>query len=393
LAEPHSKIPRGTDHPLLFPKVFYFFYFAAAASLMPFLALYYQQAGLSGRQIGLLTGVPPLVMLLSASLWGGLADVTRQHHLLLPLAIGGTLASVLALSLTTVFHWLIPIVVVYALFAAPIIPLVDNAVLDLLGERKDQYGKQRLWGAVGWGTVAPVAGLLVERTDLRWAFYSYIILMFGGLVASLRLPIHRAGIRVQFWKGFRLLLTNWQWVSFLITAFIGGLSLSFILNFLFLHLKSLGASETLMGLSLTAATISELPVWFFSNRLLNRWGTKGLLALSLLACCVQAFSYSFIRVPWLALLIQLLHGPSFSAMWAAGVSYATEIAPEGLGATAQGLFSGVVMGLRSAFGALIGGLLYDALGAASMFRWGGVATLLALILCLVLIPSRRTPAA
>ena len=101
---------------------------------------------------------------------------------------------------------------------------------------------------------------------------------------------------------------------------------------------------------------------------------------SLLACGVQAFAYSLMRTPWLVLPIQLLHGPAFSAMWAAGVSYAAEIAPEGMGATAQGLFSGVAMGLRSALGAFIGGLLFEGLGAALMFRWGGVSAVLGLLL-------------
>jgi predicted MFS family arabinose efflux permease len=133
-----------------------------------------------------------------------------------------------------------------------------------------------------------------------------------------------------------------------------------------------------MGLSLSVATLSEIPVWFYSDRLLARWGTRGVLGLALLSTAVQAFAYSLMRDPWLVLPVQLLHGPAFSAMWAAGVAYASDIAPEGMGATAQGVFAGVGMGLRSALGAFIGGLLYDLWGPVAMFRWGGVAALLAL---------------
>jgi PPP family 3-phenylpropionic acid transporter len=103
------------------------------------------------------------------------------------------------------------------------------------------------------------------------------------------------------------------------------------------------------------------------------------LTLSLLACAAQGFAYSLIRAPWLVLPIQLLHGPAFSAMWAAGVSYASEMAPEGMGATAQGLFQGVAMGLRSALGAFLGGILYDSVGPVMMFRWGGVSALIGLV--------------
>jgi MFS family permease len=79
------------------------------------------------------------------------------------------------------------------------------------------------------------------------------------------------------------------------------------------------------------------------------------------------------------LLIQLLHGFTFAALWTAGVAYAHRAAPPGMGATAQGVFSGVTMGLATATGALIGGWLYQSAGAALMFRWVGIGIALALL--------------
>jgi MFS transporter, PPP family, 3-phenylpropionic acid transporter len=104
----------------------------------------------------------------------------------------------------------------------------------------------------------------------------------------------------------------------------------------------------------------------------------------LLIFVARSLAYSFISAPGWVLLIQLLHGPSFSALWVAGVSYANEIAPKGMGATAQGLFSGVLLGLSGAFGGLIGGLMYANLGAAMMFRWVGFIGLAAVSLFLML---------
>jgi len=80
------------------------------------------------------------------------------------------------------------------------------------------------------------------------------------------------------------------------------------------------------------------------------------------------------------LVIQLLHGLTFSAMWVAGVSYADYLAPEGLGATAQGLFSAMLYGLGGIAGGLIAGLLYDELGAVAMFRWAAAFALVGLLI-------------
>jgi PPP family 3-phenylpropionic acid transporter len=372
------------------PKAAYFFYYAATASLLPFIALYYAQMGLSAAQIGLLSGILPLVTLVSAPLWGTLADATRRHHALLLLAIGGTIAAVLALSRTASLSALIPIVVVNAFFMAPIIPLVDSTVLAMLGERRSLYGRQRLWGAIGWGISAPVAGWLMDRGGITSAFGSYIVMMFGCFLVAIGLPVGRSHISGSFRRGMRGLLGNWQWLVFLASILIGGIVLAIEMSFLFLYMNSLGASKALMGLSLAVATVSELPVWFYSNRMLERFGTRKVLVISLLACAVQGFAFSLMVNPLWVLPIQLLHGLAFSASWAAGVAYSGKIAPAGMGATAQGIFSGVSFGLRAALGAFIGGLLYQNVGPAAAFRVGGIAALVGVVF--FLLASRRTEA-
>jgi PPP family 3-phenylpropionic acid transporter len=100
-----------------------------------------------------------------------------------------------------------------------------------------------------------------------------------------------------------------------------------------------------------------------------------LISIALLLFALRALAYSLIRVPWLALLIQLMHGPTFSLMWVAGVSYADKIAPPGREATAQGLFAGVMLGIGSAAGAFVGGLLYEYAGPLMMFRLAALSSL------------------
>ena len=196
--------------------------------------------------------------------------------------------------------------------------------------------------------------------------------MIVGLFILAYLPVRQTSIGTKFRQGMRSLLMNWQWILFLLIVFIGSTILSIMSSFLFLFLNDLNASNTLMGLSLTVSTISELPVLFFSDRLLQRWSPKGLLTFALVITVARSLAYSFINTPEPVLLIQLLHGTSFSAMWVAGVAYANQIAPKGMGTTAQGLFSGVQFGLAGMVGGLIGGLLYENLGAVLMFRWVGV---------------------
>jgi PPP family 3-phenylpropionic acid transporter len=361
-------------------KAIYFFYYGAAASLFPFLVIYYETLGFSGSQIGFLAGIMPLIALFSAPFWGGLADATQKHKRLLLLAIFTSIVIAFALSNASAFLWLIPLIALLAFFIAPIMPIVDNSVMDLLADHKDQYGKLRLWGAIGWGVVAFVVGWLIERSGLSWAFYGYIILMSAGLFIAWKLTVSQAGIGSKFWKGLRSLLATPSWSLFLFTVFIFGIGSSVIQNFLFLFMNDLEASKTLMGLSLMFATVSELPILYFSDRLLNRFHATGMIIFSMSFLVLRLLAYSFIRNPLLVLPIQLLHGPTYSALWVSGVSYADKNSPHGLGATAQGLFSGVLLGLSAAMGAFIGGFLFENIGPAAMFRVTGFFVLMGIAL-------------
>ena len=362
-------------------KAFYFFLFAALAFLAPFLTLYYDGLGLTGRQIGILAAIPSLVTFISAPIFGAIADVTQKHKRILGISILLVIVGILIISFAQNFIGLIPGIFIYAFFFAPALPLIDRTVLEVLGPDRDQYGKQRLWGAIGWGALAPIAGLVVDRGGLQWAFYGSAILFIGLLIVSQQAPIRAVNLRVKFWSGLGTLLSNRQVILFFAVILMGGMGLAMIHHYLFLYLSHLGANTVTMGLALTIATVSELVIMFFSDRLLKSWKTRGLILFGLIT--VRLVGYSFTKTPGIAIGIQLLHGPTFAAIWMAGVAHVAEIAPQGLGNTAQGMFTGIVMGLGSALGALLGGFLYQSFGFSLMFLVAGLAVFVAFLVFLL----------
>ncbi|MEW6756514.1 MAG: MFS transporter, partial [Candidatus Latescibacterota bacterium] len=189
------------------------------------------------------------------------------------------------------------------------------------------------------------------------------------------LPVAPVPLAGPFRRGLQALLADRRWRLFLFLAFTGGAGMGFVHHFLFLYMDGIGASRTTMGMALSVATLSELAVFGLAHRWLDRWGVHRVLAFAMLATAARLLGYAALPHPGWVLLLQLLHGPTFALMWTAGVAGASRLAPPGLGATAQGLFTGVNFGLGGAFGALLGGVLYEQVGALSMYALAGAGVL------------------
>lgn len=355
-------------------KGFYFFYFSALAALLPYLVLYYEREGLSGSQIGFLLALPPLMNLVGAPLWGALADWTRGHKNILLLCLTGFGLAIFLLLQTHSFGLMICLVLMFALFASSILPLIDSTTLEMLGDRRAHYGRQRAWGTIGWGIVSPIIGFIVDRQGNIWSFYGYFLLLAGTLFFAWRLPIAHAPIGLKLGHGLRSIFKSNRWLLFLLTIYVGGTGFAGLNHYFVLYLNDLGFSRSFLGWTMFAAPLSELPVMLGAAWLVRRWGSERLLIFALMALVIRMLAYSFTETGWVILAIQGMHGLTFGLLWIGGVNRSQELAPKGMNATAQGMFA-ATMGLGAATGALVGGQLYDALGVQMMYRWEGIGLL------------------
>lgn len=373
----------------VWPFSFYFFSFASVACVVPFVVLYYQELSYTGTQIGFLTGITPIIALFSAPFWTRLADKTRRHHLIMNLTI---LIGSLALIVFPLFRsfWAILFVVIMLNgFLAPSQPFADSATMYMLGDKKEFYGRIRLGGTIGYGLIAPIVGVLVTRYGLKIAFWGSAVFMLLALIVSQNFVYDRLPWEKSVEDTGRSLLVRPQWKLFLTVAFAGGLSLAPLGTYLFPYMKELGADESTMGIALTIGTLVEIPVLFFGNRLIKSFKSYGLLMFTMIITAIRFLLFVVAGTTGVVLLIQLLNGLTFSAMWMAGVSYADENAPVGMSATAQGQFSAVVMGFGNAVGGFFGGLLLDRLGGRGLYLVFG--SIILIIVAIVAFLFQRLP--
>jgi len=175
-----------------------------------------------------------------------------------------------------------------------------------------------------------------------------------------------------------------QWIIFLSLAFVAGTAFTVMNSFLFPYLDELNINNISRNLALTIATISELPILFFSNHLLKRFNARGLLTLALVITGLRLVLYAMLNSQPAILAFQLLNGMTYPLFLIAGVAYASEISPEGMKSTAQGFFSSMLFGFGAATGGLASGLLMGSLGGQGLFFTAGIFVLVSLSAILVI---------
>ena len=362
---------------------FYLLFFAAAVAVVNYYALFFKDQGLPGSQIGILIGMASLVRFFAGPLLSGLADSSHHHRLVLSVAIVGNAAAVFLIPFFQTFAGFLALMITQAFFLGPILPMMDSNTIAMLGDEKEMYGRIRLGGSIGWGVAAILIGLIVERFGLRWNFVYYGVVLLIVLMITQRLQFRSVPAITSIFSSVKDLLGNRRWIIFLSIMLIAGSGNAVITNYLLVYLQKIGTSPAWMGLALTLSTLAEAPALFFADRMLRRFGPRGLLTLGLAGLALRCGLYGLIDVPWAALIVQLMQFVSFPILLVAGVSYADQHAPTGMAATAQSLFNSAFLGFGSAAGAFLGGVLIQYVGVQQMFlTFAGTILIVALIFAL-----------
>jgi PPP family 3-phenylpropionic acid transporter len=286
-----AMVPKRLHHSVkkFWPFSFYFLYYAALAYFAPFIVLYYQEIQFNGPQIALLTGIPPLITLFAAPFLTSIADSTGRHRLVMSLGIGIAVTCTLLLQYMDLFIGAFLTVSISYFFFSPVASLSDSATLAMLGADKAMYGRVRLGGTIGWGLFALIAGTMINYYGLKLVFWGFAFFMLVNLFVAQKLTYDETtGHQSLSGGGVRVFLTSRRWQLFLFSTFLGGLGAFSVASFLAPYMTELGANESEIGFAIMIATFTELPIFFFGNRLLKRFASQKLFLFSLVMMGIRS---------------------------------------------------------------------------------------------------------
>lgn len=369
---------------MLLYRALYFLYYGAGAMLTPFLSLYYAEQGLTGTQMGIIWAAGPLVTVVFQPLWGLWSDAVGKRRIFLLLLAVSAFGSLLYLPANQFWHLLL-IAVILAIFRSPVGTILDSFVLENLEHHggRTEYGKSRMWGAVGWSIFSALTGRIIDLAGLAAMFVLNCIGNLATLAVGTRVRDSQQLLtqKVEYQKLVEL-LRNRHMSILLFSVLLLQLAASSMYSFFSIYLDTIGAPSSMIGTAYFLEGLSEIPVFFLSGWFIRRMGAKWGVATGALAYGVRLLAYSAIKTPVFALAFQLLHGLSFSLFFASAVNYVDYLVPTHMRTTGQAVLGATYWGIGSILGNTLSGLLYDTLGVTSLFRVSGM---IALVSCSIVV--------
>jgi len=351
----------------------YFLYWGGSAAFMAYISLYYESVNLSGRQIGQLSSIPFFISLVSSVVFGFLSDTSRRNHLLLRITTIGLIIVLLVFPRAQTFWLLFPTALIYSVFQAPTNPILDDTTLNTL-DKPENYGKVRTGGSIGWGLVVLLTGLLIDNLGFGIPVIFYINIAFLlvffliiGLVPSPKKDTAENEEKPTLKTLGRMMANPGVFLLFIVII-IWGMGEASISNFLFLHIKHLGGSSTLMGTALSISLVGEIVTFNFANRIQKKVGEFRMVLLAFGVLIIWLSGLSLIKDPNLIPAFQIFGGAGFALMQSGSVAYINRKAPRELGTTAQALRGGLYAGMGVGVGTVISGALYEFYGSSAMYR-------------------------
>ena len=375
-------------------RILYFLVFCCTAAWLPIFADYLKDHGLNGIRIGIVLGIVPFMMLLVQPFYGMFADRWGYKKTLLSSSLLAAVSYIFYL-VHGGFLFLFIVTIFMALFYNTIQPVLDSLSLQLVqNDPSFSYGTLRIAGAAGWAFTGIVTGYFIEHINTSVIFVISAVSMLLTFLFAFSLKPDNKKIKKeeQAYKDLKKVITNPVLTALLVCVLLVSAGATTIWNFYSIYMKENGASASLVGYGISFQGLCELPLFYFSARIIKRFGIKTTLLITVFATTLRLLLYSVVKNPQAAIAIEMLHGISWSLFWVVCVEYVNMLVLEEWRATGQSLLYAAYYGAGAIAGNLWTGFLYNAhMRIAEIFLLNaGIVAAVGLYI-LVFIRNRKTP--
>jgi PPP family 3-phenylpropionic acid transporter len=352
----------------------YFLYFSVMGIFLPYFNLYCYHLKFSGFQIGALSAIRSVALILFSLVWGGLADrfkIRRQIYISCNFI---STAIWVFYFYTTDFWAMLVITVFYGIFYSPIISFLEAFTMDVLGTEKKSYGRLRAWGTIAFIATVIVLGRIIDLYSIEIILVLIFAVSSAQAVISTKIPDIQIKKKASFSVNVKVLLTP-RFIVFLFCAFLMLVSHGTYYGFYSIHLENLGYGNTFIGISWALASIAEILVMLNSHSIFKRFSLDNVLVFSFMVAALRWLGLFFAVSPAALLLLQIFHAVTYGTFHVASILYIDSLTPDETKTLGQAVNNATTYGLGLMIGFFINGYLFETMGVFNLFM---ISSLIAL---------------
>lgn len=346
-------------------SLFYSAFFLVGGLMMPWWPVWLSHRGLEPTEIGLVLAVGFWIKPLANPAGTRWADSLGERRRPMVILLSATAAAYALFGLAEGLVAFALITLLGQALLAPVLPLGDNLTMTASAQRGIDYGRVRLWGSITFIAAASGAGLLLEGRSPEIVLW----LVVGGFALTALAVTQVPDIRYPRPDGshahpFRL-LRHPVFAVFLLTTGFNVAAHAVLYAFGTIHWQASGLTETQIGWLWAEGVIAEIVLFALSKRIIARTGPLPLLLVGCVSGVVRWTMFAFVDGFGWMVALQPLHAFTFGAVHLGAMHFIQRAAPEGLSASAQGMFSAFGMGIFMGLGSLAAGPLYENFGGGA----------------------------
>lgn len=375
---------------------FYFFYFAALGTVLPYWALYLQAGGYTPAQIGLLMALLAATKLISPNLWGWAADRGGRCMWLIRIAALLTTATFALVFWFSGFGWLVLITVAFGFFWNAPLPLFEAVTLAHLSQDSHRYSRVRIWGSIGFIVAVLLVGKALDTVVIIDCLPVLIFLLFLGMtLASLWVPERSIGTVEQGNGSLLGILKESRVLAFFLVCMLIQIAHGPYYVFFSIYLKDNGFDRSQTGQLWALGVLAEIILFLFLHRLLQRFTLRQILLVSLALSVLRWLLIArYVNSLVLVAFAQTLHAASFGASHVSAIHLVHRYFAGPHHGKGQALYSSLSYGLGGMLGSFFSGALWSSQGPLFVYSSAAGASLLAFLIVWVWVersPGLRTP--
>jgi PPP family 3-phenylpropionic acid transporter len=374
-------------------RLFYFLYYGGVGAFLPYFAPYLRGLGFSGREIGAVQMVAPLVAAPAALGWAAVADRIGSPTRALRIAALWAAATIAFLPFARTPWTLAMVLLAQSLAASAVVPLVDSVAVEWVQSRPGHsYARIRLFGSLGFVALAQGLGLaLAARGDRPGDVLvplSVVACVAGYALLARHLPTTTPPPSRPSLADVSALLHDRRLLALLGICALHWAGCAPFHLFYGVLVRDHGLTAGYTGLGMSVGVGAEIAFLLLFPRLEGRLSLGALFAVAFAGTSLRWVLVSRADTAATLVGLQALHGLTFGLFWGTAVKAMSIAVPSRLRATGQALFSAVVFAGGNAAGYGLSGAGYDRYGSAGpLFAWAAALELVPLAMMLAF--SRR----